>query len=151
MEAEAVYIKKSFTSMILMIMASVIISAGFLFFIRIIHFPLVLTVIVSVVILLLNIGCWRWVLNTEPAMTINREGIFHKKQMLYWNNIKSYKTIYLNAFKRPDEEIVWITFKDDKRVCINLVWLRTNLSEIRTHITMYAANYKIKDEGHVII
>lgn len=154
MEPDVIYITKTRTTIIATICFSVFITVGFLLYtwIKINEggFNLWLTVGLSAVVLFLDIRCWYWVLDTTPAIVIDKEGISHKKKKLYWSDIKSFDTVFIKPHNHEDssEQLVCITFKDDKKLRINLLGLKTNLEDMRKHITRLAGN-KITDAGHI--
>jgi hypothetical protein len=155
MEPNVIRIEKSGKTIIATIFFSFFITGGFIFYtwFKINQgdaLPMWLTVVLAAIVLFLDIRCWQWVLDTDPGITINKEGILYKKKMLLWENIKSYQTILRKPTDNegsPDEQVL-INFKDDKKLSVDLVGLKTNLADMRMHITRFAGD-KIADEGHV--
>lgn len=156
MEPEAVYIKKSPGTIIGTIIFSILVTI--IFPVIVFHTikpestsAIFLMVMCGGLLVFINFRCWSWVVDTKAAIIINREGIIYRKKMLFWENIKSYQTIFIKPFSSDDssQEEVSVTFKNDTRLLIKLMGLNTNLSEMRTYITRYAGDHKVIDEGHV--
>lgn len=154
MEPDVIYIGKARKTIIATICFSLFVTAVFSFYtwtkITEGGFNLWLTVGLSAVVLFLDIRCWYWVLDTTPVIVIDREGLLHKKKKLYWSDIESFDTEFVKPANPEDssKEFVWITVKDDKRVCIDLLGLKTNVADMRLHISSLAGN-KVTDKGHV--
>lgn len=90
---------------------------------------------------------WYNLFNRSNVITFKSEGIIHKKKLIHWKNIKSYRTINYSSDSIDSLQLTLTLLNSNKEYNISLFGLNTDKQHIRTCIENYSSIFII-DEGH---
>lgn len=104
-------------------------------------------IILTIFLLTITAYSWYCFFNRSNVVTFNTKGITHKKRLIPWQGIKSYKTINYTSDTIDTLHLVLTLLNSGKEHTINLFGLSTDKQHIRDCIEE-SSPIPIVDEGH---
>lgn len=103
-------------------------------------------IVLTAFLIVATIYSWYNLFDRNNVITFGPKGIIHKKKLIDWQDIESYKTVNHKSDTLDSLELVLTLFSSEEYV-ISLLGLDTDAPHIRTCI-MNFPHSSIVDEGH---